>query len=156
MRLTANQGDIRRRLSLEVTETATILDLPGTQQRLARLRQAGFKVYLDDFGVGASSFDHLNHLTVDGVKIDGTFVLRAIEDNKSRTLIRHLVEMCAGLELKTVAERVETGEVSELMLKLGVQLGQGWFFGKPEPQPRLERAAVPATGRRRGTVESWG
>lgn len=156
LRLTANHGDIRRRLSLEVTETATILDLPGTQRRLARLRQAGFKVYLDDFGVGASSFDHLNHLTVDGVKIDGTFVMRAIEDDRSRTLIRHLVETCAGLELKTVAERVETGEVAELMLKLGVQLGQGWFFGRPEPRPRLERPTLAATSRRRGAVESWG
>lgn len=156
MRLTANHGDIRRRLSLEVTETATILDLPGTQRRLARLRQAGFRIYLDDFGVGASSFDHLNHLTVDGVKIDGAFVMRAIEDDKSRTLIRHLVEMCAGLELKTVAERVETGEVAELMLKLGVQLGQGWFFGRPEPQPRLERPAPVITGRRQGAVQSWG
>lgn len=156
MRLTANHGDIRRRLSLEVTETATILDLPGTQRRLARLRQVGFRVFLDDFGVGASSFDHLNHLTVDGVKIDGAFVMRAIEDDKSRTLIRHLVEMCGGLDLKTVAERVETGEVAKLMLKLGVHLGQGWFFGKPEPQPRLERPTLASTSRRRGAVESWG
>lgn len=156
MRLTANHGDIRNRLHLEVTETATILDLPGTQRRLARLRQAGFRVYLDDFGVGASSFDHLNHLTVDGVKIDGAFVMRACEDEKSRTLIRHLVELCGGLNLKTVAERVETGEVAELMVGLGVDLGQGWFFGKPEPQPRLAQPAAPAVARRRGAVESWG
>lgn len=156
MRLTANHPDMRRRLSLEITETASIVDLGGAQRRLARMREAGFRIYLDDFGVGASSFDYLNHLTVDGVKIDGTFVLRACEDEKSRTLIRHLVGMCAGLDLKTVAERVETGEVAELMQKLGVQMGQGWFFGKPEPQPRLERPAVAATGRRRGAVESWG
>lgn len=156
MRLTAHDPDIRRRLSLEITETASITDLSAAQSRLSRIRKAGFKVYLDDFGVGASSFDYLNHLTVDGVKIDGTFVMRACEDEKSRTLIRHLVEMCAGLELKTVAERVETGEVAELMQTLGVQLGQGWFFGKPEPQPRLERPVLAATGRRRGAVESWG
>lgn len=156
MRLTANHPDMRKRLSLEITETASIVDLDGAQRRLARMRQAGFRIYLDDFGVGASSFDYLNHLTVDGVKIDGTFVMRACEDEKSRTLIRHLVEMCGGLELKTVAERVETGEVAELMLQLGVQLGQGWFFGKPEPQPRLDRPVAAATSRRRGAVESWG
>jgi EAL domain-containing protein (putative c-di-GMP-specific phosphodiesterase class I) len=156
LRLSAGDPDIRRRLSLEITETANITDLAAAQARLLRIRQAGFKVYLDDFGVGASCFDYLNHLTVDGVKIDGTFVMRATEDEKARTLIRHLVDMCGGLELKTVAERVETGEVAELMLKLGVKLGQGWFFGRPEPQPRLERPTLAATGRRRGAVESWG
>lgn len=156
MRLSANDPDMRRRLSLEITETASIADLEGARRRLARIRKAGFKVFLDDFGVGASCFDYLHHLTVDGVKIDGAFVMRACEDEKSRTLIRHLVEMCAGLNLKTVAERVETGQVAELMVGLGVDLGQGWFFGKPEPQPRLEQPAAPAVARRRGAVESWG
>ena len=156
LRLSANDPDIRRRLSLEITETASIADLEGAQKRLARIRKAGFRVYLDDFGVGASCFDYLNHLTVDGVKIDGGFVMRACEDEKSRTLIRHLVDMCAGLKLKTVAERVETGQVAELMVGLGVDLGQGWFYGKPEPRPRLEPPAPPVAARRRGAVESWG
>jgi EAL domain-containing protein (putative c-di-GMP-specific phosphodiesterase class I) len=64
--------------------------------------------------------------------------------------------MCTGLKLSTVAERVETGEVSELMLKLGVQMGQGWFFGRPEAQPRIEKVEPAPAGRRRGAIESWG
>jgi EAL domain-containing protein (putative c-di-GMP-specific phosphodiesterase class I) len=144
----------RRRLIVEVTETAALADIEAADRRLAALRRAGIQVCIDDFGAGAATFDYLRRLSVDAVKIDGGFVRDAAQDPRSRQLIGGLVELCASLNLTTIAEMIETEEVAETMGALGVHFGQGWLFGRPEPQPRV--AASPVAARRKGVVEAWG
>lgn len=155
LRLTAGDPLERRRLMIEVTETAAMQDVEAANRRLEALRTAGVKVCIDDFGVGSAGFDYLRGLSVDAVKIDGSFVRDLDTDRRAQTLIRHLVELCASLKLTTVAEMIETGPVAEAVLALGIDQGQGWLFGKPMPEP--QPAAVPGSSpaRRAGAVTSW-
>ena len=155
LRMTATVPQDRRRLIVEVTESAALADIEAANRRLGALRQAGIQICIDDFGAGAASFDYIHGLSVDGVKIDGKFIRRLETDTRARTLIAHLVEMSASLNLTTIAEFVETQGQADILRDLGVDYGQGWLFGKAEPEPRTVIAAA-APARRRGTVEAWG
>ena len=134
LRMTATAPDCRKRLIVEVTETSAITDLEAANRRLDGLRKAGVKVCLDDFGVGAASYDYLCRLTADIVKIDGGFV-RDLASGRSHTLIAHLVKLCADLKMTTIAEMVETEEQAATLRALGVDQGQGWVFGRPTSKP---------------------
>lgn len=154
LRMTAAAPDIRKRLMIEITETATVADLEGANRRLAGLREAGITVCLDDYGVGAASLTYLRKLSVDILKLDGCFVREIETDPKVRTLATHLLELCRDLKIATVAEMVETEGQSTIMKALGVDYGQGWLFGRPTETPAL--AATVTSARRKGEVVGWG
>lgn len=155
LRMTASDPDNRRRLIVEVTETAALADIPAANRRLGALRDAGIKVCIDDFGAGAAAFDYLRGLSVDTVKIDGSLVRGIDSDARTRTMIGHLVELCGSLNLSTIAEMIETEEAAQAVQDLGVGYGQGWLFGRAEAEP-VTVAPVAARARRQGMVEAWG
>jgi EAL domain-containing protein (putative c-di-GMP-specific phosphodiesterase class I) len=156
LRMTASRADERRRLIVEVTESAALSDVEAANRRLGALRAVGIKVCIDDFGAGAASYDYLRRLSVDTVKIDGTFVQGLEADPKARTLIGHLVELCRSLQVETIAEMIETQACADILKDIGVDLGQGWLFGKAEAEPRTHLAASEPVARRVGAVASWG
>lgn len=152
LRMTADTPGARRRLMIEVTETAALADLAAADRRLRTLREAGLRVCIDDFGAGSASFDYLRGLSVDAVKIDGALVQDVETNPRTRTLIGHLVDLCTALDLDTIAEMIETEAAADALAGLGVRQGQGWLFGKAEPEPRLP---VPGFDiRRQGAVKS--
>jgi len=156
LKRTALNPDDRRRLMVEVTETAALGDIDAVGARLKRLRDAGVKLCIDDFGSGAASYEYLRRLPVDVVKLDGQLT-RSIDDERTRTMLAHLVELCRTLSVKIVAEQVETQATSDVLTALGVDLGQGWLWAKPTPDPIT---VIPEAGgggvRRTGTVQGWG
>lgn len=154
LRMTAGNPEDRQRLIVEVTESAALADVEAASRRLGALRAAGIRVCIDDFGAGSACYDYLRGLSVDTVKIDGRFVDGLDSDPKARTLITHLVELCASLQVDTIAERIETRAVADLLRDLKVDYGQGWLFGKPENEPRLEIQPV-KPARRVGAVVGW-
>jgi len=154
LRMTAPAPDVRKRLMVEITETAGVADLEGADRRLKALRDAGIKVCLDDYGVGAASLTYLRKLSVDILKLDGCFVREIETDPKVRTLAAHLLELCRDLKISTVAEMVETEGQAAIMKTLGVDFGQGWLFGRPTETPVV--AAPAASARRKGEVVGWG
>lgn len=158
LRQTLDTPALRKQLMVEVTETAALADLEGADRRLRALRDAGIQVCLDDFGAGAASFDYLGRLSLDTVKIDGHFMRDIATNERSRTLIGHLVKLCGDLHLATVAEMIETETQAEAVRALGVGFGQGWLFGRPQDEPVVAPPApeVRPTARRRGEVEAWG
>ena len=156
LRMTGSRADERRRLIVEVTETAALSDVEAANRRLGALRAVGIRVCIDDFGAGAASYDYLRRLSVDTVKIDGTFVQGLETDPKARTLVGHLVELCRSLEIETIAEMIETQACADILKDIGVDLGQGWLFGKAEAEPRTHIAANEPVARRVGAVASWG
>lgn len=156
LRLTSEGGDLRRRLIVEVTESAALADVTAANRRLSLLREAGIKVCIDDFGAGAASFDYIRNLQVDTVKIDGKLIRGLEDDARARTMVAHLVELCSSLGLTTVAEMVETQAAAEILRELGVDYGQGWHFGKAEAEPRTVLGDGPSAARRVGAVEAWG
>lgn len=158
LRMTASRPDERRRLIVEVTESAALADIESANRRLGALRAAGIRVCIDDFGAGSASYDYLRGLSVDTVKIDGRFVEGIQTDPRARTMIGHLVDLCRSMKVETIAEMIETEDVANILRDLGVDQGQGWLFGKAEAEPRtvLAYGEPAAAVRRVGAVSGWG
>lgn len=123
--------DLSGYLSLEITESARILDLKALGIVVQQIRGIGFKVYLDDFGAGAAGFQYLKSLKVDAVKIDGAYIKDAVESAEDRAFLRSMVMLCRELGIETVGEWIETREHADLLKDIGVDYGQGYFYGKP-------------------------
>ncbi len=153
----AKAGDLRDRLMFEVTESSAIDDLRLAQRHINTLQGMGLKVCLDDFGSGASSFAYLQQLSIDVVKIDGSYVRELASSGRDGAMIRHLVGLCHELGVEVVAEMVETQAIEDVLRKSGVDYAQGWLYGQPTSEPTVP-AMTPVTPalRRRGAVEQWG
>jgi EAL domain-containing protein (putative c-di-GMP-specific phosphodiesterase class I) len=147
----------RGRLLLEMTETAIVENLEAANRNIQALRNLGVPVCLDDFGAGSASFNYLQHLEVDILKIDGAYIRGLVEDGREAAMIRRLVQLCQDLKIRTVAEMVETQEVEALAIEAGVDYAQGWLYGRAAPEPQRDlRAPASQRARRRGAIESWG
>ena len=118
-------------LCFEITESAAVSNLKKAQSFIDRLRQRGCQISLDDFGAGLSSFAYLKNFNVDTLKIDGGFI-RDITDNRiSESMVAAITQVAKVMQLKTVAEYVETEETRALVSELGVDFAQGHIIGKP-------------------------
>ena len=122
---------IAPRLVVEITETAALHDIEESARFVNVVRDLGCKVAIDDFGAGFTSFRHLKALTVDMVKIDGSFVLNLSRNVDNQLFVRNLMGLAATFGLETVAEFVENSEDADFLLKAGVQFLQGYYFGRP-------------------------
>jgi EAL domain-containing protein (putative c-di-GMP-specific phosphodiesterase class I) len=144
------------RLMFEITESAAIEDLGYADRQIQILRGLGCEVCLDDFGAGAASLAYLQQLHLDLVKIDGRYIRELQHGGRAATFIRHLVQMCRELKVKTLAEMVETTAAEEAVRLAGVDFAQGYLYGAPAPRPEPPAIRAPTAARRRGVVESWG
>ena len=119
-------------LCFEITESAAVSQLDKAQAFIGRLRELGCTISLDDFGAGLSSFAYLKNFNVDILKIDGSFI-RDITDNRiSESMVAAITQVAKVMDLKTVAEYVETKKSRDLIAKLGVHYAQGHGVGEPE------------------------
>jgi EAL domain-containing protein (putative c-di-GMP-specific phosphodiesterase class I)/PAS domain-containing protein len=124
-----------KKVMFEITESAKIEKLDVVNSVIHRMGEMGHRFCLDDFGSGATGLDYLNALDVDFVKFDGPVIKRAVQSSKGRDVLAGVARTCSGLGVKTVAEMVENAEIAAAMASIGVNLGQGWYFGKPTPDP---------------------
>ena len=115
----------------EVTETAAVENMDEAKEFMQSLRQLGCQFALDDFGIGFSSFYYLKNLPIDYVKIDGTFVKNLHNDKTNSAYVKAISTLAHDLNITTIAECIEHEEVIPLLRELGVDLGQGFFLGKP-------------------------
>lgn len=143
------------RLLFEVTESAEIKDLPAADAVLQQIRSLGFKVCLDDFGAGAASFQYLQALTVDFVKIDGAYVKRLETSGRDRHMLAAITALCRDLKVGVIAEMVENTRQAELLRELGVGFAQGYLYGKPAAEPAGFPKRSRQHARRGGTREVW-
>jgi diguanylate cyclase (GGDEF)-like protein len=120
-------------LTFEVTETAAVANIVRAEALIRRLRDLGFGVALDDFGQGLSSLTYLKTLPVTTLKIDGSFVRDAAADDRSQAMLNAIVQLARAMGLSTVAECVESERIHAIVRTLGVDLGQGFFLGRPTP-----------------------
>jgi EAL domain-containing protein (putative c-di-GMP-specific phosphodiesterase class I) len=143
-----------RHILLEVTESALIDRKEEVARFLQALRRKGFKICLDDFGAGASSFDYLNAFAVDFIKIDGKYVRGMIEGERERAVITAMTDLARQLSISVIAEQTETEAQCEALRTLGVEFAQGYLFGKPAPLPSVTRAINEAPVQRR-SFRGW-
>jgi EAL domain-containing protein (putative c-di-GMP-specific phosphodiesterase class I) len=130
--LLGDRPEIAARLTVEITETAAQRDLRRTAYFVAMVQDLGCQVALDDFGSGYTSFRQLKTLSVDCVKIDGSFIRDLSDNADNRFFVKTLLEFTELFGLKSVAEYVETGESAKLLMELGVDYLQGYYFSRPE------------------------
>jgi EAL domain-containing protein (putative c-di-GMP-specific phosphodiesterase class I) len=157
----SSSGVAPGRLLIEITETARIHDIAEASSRIAALRKRGHPVCLDDFGAGAASMEYVAAFEFDFIKIDGAYVKGLVAGSRKAALIKHMALLCKDLGVVTIAEIIESPETAQVLKALGVTLGQGWAYGKPEKQPKWTPPPPPAgvkarPMRRKGTVDSWG
>lgn len=137
--LRANSGAAER-LIIEITETAAIQDVDDARGFVARVKDLGCRIAIDDFGAGNTSFRNLRKLGVDIVKIDGAFVQNIMKSSDDRAFVRTLVDLARRLGLKTVAEWVQDEESAQLLLGFGCDYLQGQLIGLATPErPWLDK-----------------
>jgi EAL domain-containing protein (putative c-di-GMP-specific phosphodiesterase class I) len=126
-----HRSDLACRLVVEITETAALDDIEESARFVDALRSIGCRVALDDFGAGHTSLRHLQVLSVNTVKLDGSFVRNLSEDPARLIVLRNLVELIKGFGFATVAEGVESAEDANVASAAGVAYLQGYHLGPP-------------------------
>lgn len=121
------------RLELEVTESAFFTESSTPMNTLNKLRALGVKISIDDFGTGYSSLARLSRLSFDKIKIDKSFVHSISTQEDALNIIKLITGMAKSLNMKAVAEGVETQEQLENLQALGCDFAQGYLFSKPQP-----------------------
>jgi diguanylate cyclase (GGDEF)-like protein len=120
-------------LELEVTETTAMHDAEGTARMIDALRALGIEITIDDFGTGYSSLAYLKRFAITGLKIDRTFVADLPSSRSAGAIVNAIVAAAHALDLRVVAEGVETREQAEFLASTGCDQGQGWLFARPIP-----------------------
>lgn len=125
-----------KRLVLEVTEHNHVGDYPIIMRALESLRRGGLRLAVDDAGAGYASFQHILKLRPDIIKLDRSLVTKIEDDSGSMALTAALVRFAEQTGSVIIAEGVETGTELEILSSLGVEIMQGYLFGRPEPAPQ--------------------
>lgn len=132
-------------LELEITEQVFLGDIDAAADRLHELRAAGFSVALDDFGSGYSSFNYLRQLPVASLKLDRAFITDVVQAPVSRAILRATIGLCDELDLRLVAEGVETEAQRAVLIGHHCRRAQGYLFHHPLAAAAVEPLLLAAT-----------
>jgi len=134
----AETGMDAAHLQLEVTESAAMEDPQRTFEMLGALRQRGLHVYIDDFGTGHSNLGQLKRMPIDALKIDKSFVDDVLTDSDSAEIVYAIIRLSHALNMRVVAEGVESVEQLAFLKKQGCDEIQGFVVAKPLPPDKIE------------------
>jgi EAL domain-containing protein (putative c-di-GMP-specific phosphodiesterase class I)/GGDEF domain-containing protein len=127
-----HNGESRNPLVLEITERQRIGNLDTLRTDLQPLLDFGFRLALDDFGSGYSSYMYMANLPISFLKIEGWLVHNMQRDHKIASIVESIASFAHKEGIKTIAEHVEDAETARILREMGVDWGQGWFFGHPQ------------------------
>ncbi len=120
-------------LQVEVTESALMEDPEQSHNVLSRIRDLGIQIFLDDFGTGYSSLSYIAALPIHALKIDKSFVVRMMQKERHRAVVTAAISLAHSLDMRVIAEGVETADQARAVMDLGCDEIQGYFFCKPLP-----------------------
>lgn len=120
------------KIVFEITERETIKNMAMLERFIHTLRGEGFKLAIDDFGSGFSSFHYVKRFPIDFLKIEGDFILGMKSSEKDRALVRSIVSLAQDLKIRTVAEYVEDEAVLDQVRAQGIDLAQGYHIHRPD------------------------
>ncbi|WP_394251634.1 putative bifunctional diguanylate cyclase/phosphodiesterase [Vibrio profundi] len=129
--IAASNPTFTQLIVVEVTETATITNIPNCQERLERIQRLGYNISLDDFGTGYSSLSLLRDLPIDQIKIDRNFINDISFNTKNKTIVETAIRLAHGLGYSIVAEGVEEKETLDLLKEMKCDFIQGYYFSEP-------------------------
>jgi len=124
-------------LELELTESILIQNVDSLRATLSRLKTLGVKISIDDFGTGYSSLSYLKRFDIDKLKIDQSFVRDLATDPDDAAIVRAIIQMARSLNLRTIAEGVETPEILQQLRDFACDEAQGYHFARPMPADEL-------------------
>jgi diguanylate cyclase (GGDEF)-like protein len=130
-RALARSGIVPSSLTLEITETTLVRDVPAACERLREVKALGVRVAIDDFGTGYASLSHLQRMPVDVLKIDRSFVAALHDGGQSRELLAAIIGVGQSLSLSVVAEGIEEHEQRTMLEEMGCEMAQGFLLGHP-------------------------
>lgn len=128
-------------LQLEVTETAFIEKIDLSIEIINKIKNMGIKIALDDFGTGYSSLTYIKKLPIDVIKLDRKFINSITKEKKDKFIVEHVIKLTHELDLKIVAEGIETVEQLEFLKANNCDYGQGYLFSKPVTADDIEKLA---------------
>jgi EAL domain-containing protein (putative c-di-GMP-specific phosphodiesterase class I) len=126
-------GVAPEQICFEVTETEAVTNLSSAVQLITRIKEAGCRFALDDFGSGMSSFAYLKNMPVDYLKIDGSFVRNIADDQTDLAMVSSINQVAHIMGIETIAEYVESDAIRVALETLGVDYGQGFALARPAP-----------------------
>jgi diguanylate cyclase (GGDEF)-like protein/PAS domain S-box-containing protein len=125
-------------LELEVTEDILLLDEQRVLDTVLKIQKFGVRVVFDDFGTGYASLSYLKKFPLDGLKIDRSFVFGLLGDSADAAIVGSTIALGRQLGLSVIAEGIENEASAELLVRMGCEEGQGYFFGRPMPAQAFE------------------
>lgn len=126
-------------LEIEITENSIMRSEEIVQRTLKDLKEMGVKIYIDDFGIGYSSFNYLKTFEIDGLKIDRSFIQNISNKSENASITSAMIKMAQHLKLDVIAEGVETQNELEYLLGENCRFIQGYYFGRPCPIDEFEQ-----------------
>jgi len=133
-RLVRKYEMVPKQIVFEITERETVRNLALLKNFLSELHAEGFKFAIDDFGSGFSSYHYLKHFPIDFIKIEGEFVANVIRDGKDLAFVRSIATLAADMGIISIAEFIEDEEIYSAVRECGVELAQGFYLGRPQPE----------------------
>jgi diguanylate cyclase (GGDEF)-like protein/PAS domain S-box-containing protein len=133
-------------VEIEVTETGLLDTSAVSRENLVRMRSAGMRIALDDFGVGFSSLSHLRDLPIHRLKIDRSFTVECMRDARTLTIVKAVIEMARSLGIAVTAEGIETQAQQTWMQHLGCDSAQGYLFARPMSGDDFSRLFIDRRG----------
>ncbi len=130
----AESGLAAKHLEIEITEQMLMVNSPNTLETLQAIRDLGVAIAIDDFGTGFSSFSYILQYRVDRIKIDQSFIANVTKDSNAAAVVRTIIAMAHGLNMRVVAEGVESPEQYDFLLKRHCNDVQGYLFAYPMPK----------------------
>nr|WP_246434054.1 EAL domain-containing protein [Spirochaeta isovalerica] len=135
----------RKYLKLEITESGGMEKPEETIARMKKLSDAGFSIFIDDFGTGQSSLAYLKNLPATTLKIDKSYIDPIVEDEDSRSYLKLILNLAENRGKETVVEGVETAEQLSILKEAGCRSIQGYYFSKPLPADQFESLLANST-----------
>ena len=126
-------------IELELTESAAFENVDVLLGIMNRLQKIGFMLSMDDFGAGYSSLGLLKDLPVDIIKLDCSFLRNSFQTERTKIIVKKIVELAKELHIEVIAEGVETQEHVEFLDEIGCDLAQGYYYAKPMPIDDFEK-----------------
>lgn len=128
----------KNRVVFELVESESIEKTPEVESFVKFIRNNGAKLAIDDFGAGYSNFSYLTYLNPDYLKIDGSLIKNICDDENTYKIVRGMVKLAHELNIKTIAEFIETKEIFNKALSCGIDEFQGFYLGKPIPSKEVK------------------
>jgi diguanylate cyclase (GGDEF)-like protein/PAS domain S-box-containing protein len=125
-------------IELEVTEDILLTDEQRVLDTFRRIQKLGVRLVFDDFGTGYASLSYLKKFPLDGLKIDRSFVHNVLTDSDDAAIVSSTIHLSKQLGLSVIAEGIESRATADLLVTMGCEEGQGYFFGKPMPVAAFE------------------